>query len=299
MQLVPKNVAFNPLPWAVTSKGFDFESMPPIEEIFRQIREAGFEAIHAEIPFNRDEATYLSALRASGLNPAPGYFQASFANTEELETIIKRAQEAARFHKKLGLDRIFIAEQFGVEPARMANPGVGANLDQVRLARVVEGLNLVADAMALEGVKPCLHPHVGTLIETEAEIDFVLAGTNENLLFGPDTGHLAWAGMDPARIIRRYRSRIGAVHIKDLHASIAENSAAAAKTYQDTMLAHVWTEPGRGDLGFDSIFEALGGFDGWFVIEVDYSDLGSPESSAEASANWAVSHSKKFSSQNF
>jgi hypothetical protein len=42
-----------------------------------------------------------------------------------------------------------------------------------------------------------LHPHVGTWIETEQEMESVLAAVpNTALRFRPDTGHLTWAGMD-------------------------------------------------------------------------------------------------------
>lgn len=291
MSKVPANIAFNPLPWGVTSKGFDFESMPPISEVLGLIREAGFESVHAEIPMGNTEETYRDALTKSGLKPAPGYFQANFANKEELADIIKRAEEVARFHKRIGLDRIFIADQFGSEPERISNPAVGAKSDPLKLKQIADSLNAVSAAMKREGVTPCLHPHVGTMIETEEEINFILDATDENLMFGPDTGHIQWAGGDPAALISKHRERVGAVHIKDLHSAIAENRG--DDDYIATMLNHIWTEPGKGNVNFDSVFKALGGFDGWFVIEVDYTDSGSPFNSAKLSAEWAALNAPK------
>jgi len=294
MTSVPKNVAFNPIPWAVTSKGFDFESMPPIDYILGEIKSAGFASVHAEIPGGYDEESYIKILQSSGLFPAPGYFQASFGDRNGRKKIIDDARRTAGFHSRLGLDRIFIAEQYGVEPLRIVKPGVGENYDASRLSRIAEGLNEVAEIMAAEGVFACLHPHVGTLIETELEIEFVLGATSEKLLFGPDTGHLKWAGVDPGTMLRRHRDRIGAVHIKDLHAAVAESAQSAKSDYTKTMLSHLWTEPGRGDVDFGDVFSALGGFDGWFVIEVDYSDQPTVEECVRTSARWAASNAEKF-----
>jgi sugar phosphate isomerase/epimerase len=34
--------------------------------------------------------------------------------------------------------------------------------------------------------------------------------------FGPDTGHLTWARIDPVRLIGRYRDRAAGLHVKDV-----------------------------------------------------------------------------------
>ncbi|MFI6681590.1 hypothetical protein [Kribbella sp. NPDC050470] len=63
------------------------------------------------------------------------------------------------------------------------------------LPKVVDGVGVAAEAITSEGVTPALHPHVGSTIETEPEIRAVLDAVPASILsFGPDTGHLAWAG---------------------------------------------------------------------------------------------------------
>lgn len=294
MSRAPKNVAFNPLTWASNEKGFDFEHMPPIELILSEIKEAGFHAVHAEVPGSRTEEEYISALRSSGLNPAPGYFSAEFSDASQQQAILEKAKKVASFHQKLGLDRIFIAEQFGVPAERLEKPGIGVGSDLGRLTTISENLNKIADAMAEEGVLPCLHPHVGTLIETESEINHVLNLAGKNLLFGPDTGHLAWAGINPVALIAKFQSKVGAVHIKDMHGAVAETGRTNHSGYIETMVSHLWTEPGKGNIDFEGVFNALGDFKGWFVIEVDYADVPTPLESARISATWAEKHADQF-----
>jgi diguanylate cyclase (GGDEF)-like protein len=57
-------------------------------------------------------------------------------------------------------------------------------------------------------------------VETEHELRTVLDGVGPDLLaFGPDTGHMSWAGMDVPAVLRDYAERIVGVHIKDTFAA--------------------------------------------------------------------------------
>ena len=58
------------------------------------------------------------------------------------------------------------------------------------------------------------HPHCGCIVETEAEIDRLLACL-PGLPLLIDTGHLAAVGEDPARLIRRFAGQVAHVHLKD------------------------------------------------------------------------------------
>jgi inosose dehydratase len=279
-------VAFNPLTWYVTPAGFDFSSAPPLREIYRQIREAGYDAVHVEIPDGMPVAGYRALLDDSGLAPAPGYFQASFADRGARAAVRERARQVAGRHAELGNNRIFIAEQFPAGP-RLSRPARGADPDTGRLDAIAEGLAEVAASMIAEGVTPCLHQHVGTWIETPGETEHILAAVDPGLLLlGPDTGHLAWAGADPAAFIARHLDRVGAVHLKDVHAAVAREGRA----YLDAMLAHVWTEPGRGDVDLEAVLSVLARFDGWYVVEVDYADQPTPQDTARVSADWIRAH---------
>ncbi|MFC5824061.1 sugar phosphate isomerase/epimerase family protein [Nonomuraea insulae] len=279
-------IAFNPLTWYFTPDGhYDPAAAPPLPEIYQKIRDAGFSAVHADVPETMTVDDYRLLLNDSGLAPAPGYFQASFAQTDAAS--LEKAKRTAGQHARLGLDRIFIAEQFGTATPRLTSPGMGVAFDQDRLQRIIDGLTVTCEAMSAEGVRPCLHPHVGTWIETAQESDAVLAGVSQDvLLLGPDTGHLAWAGADPVAYLERHLHRIGAVHLKDLRHAVREQRT----DYHSATAAHLWTEPGRGDVDLAAVLKTLSHFDGWYVIEVDIADQPTPERSAVVSAAWAATH---------
>jgi len=284
------NVGFNPLPWYATELGFNPAAGPPLPEIYRQIRQAGFDAVHVEVPEGMPVPDYRRLLDDSGLAPAPGYFQAAFSNQSLAPADAESARRTAAEHAELGLTRIFIADLVTAWP-RLAAPGQGAEPEQARLDRVISNLGQAAGIMAAEGVTPCLHQHVGSWIETPQETEAVLAAISEDLLlFGPDTGHLAWAGADPADIIERHLHRVGAVHLKDLRTTITQDALSAGRGYREATARHAFTEPGRGDVDFAAVLKVLSRFAGWYVVEVDIPDQPTAQDTARLSAQWVREH---------
>ena len=83
-------------------------------------------------------------------------------------------------------------------PARLQQPAVGADFDRGRLRLAIENCGIVCRA-ASEGLRPLHHSHVGGVFETEEEITALLEELGPEVIgFGPDTGHLRWAGIEPA-----------------------------------------------------------------------------------------------------
>ena len=282
-------IGFNPLPWYATDKGFDFTAGPPLPEIYRQIREAGFGAVHVEVPDGMRVADYRKLLDDAGLAPAPGYFQAEFSALSLAAADAEAARRTAAQHASLGLTRVFIADRVAAGP-RLAAPGRGAEASESRLSRIIANLGAAAEIMVAEGVTPCLHQHVGSWIETPEETEAVLASISPDLLlFGPDTGHLAWAGADPAAIIERHLQRIGAVHLKDVRTAVTREGL----SYRGATARHAFTEPGRGSVDFGAVLAVLSKFDGWYVVEVDIPDQPTAQETARVSADWVRDHLKE------
>jgi inosose dehydratase len=280
-------VAINPLQWTLAVRDGAESGVVFLERVLREVQAAGFDAVMADIPSGMPVSEYRDRLAAHGLRPAPGYFAASFEQTPELAVVTESARRCAHAHAELGLTEIFVAG--AMTGARLRRPAVGAGFDQDTLSRFTENLGRVAEAVVEEGLQPCLHPHVGTLVETEHEVRFVLDTVDRDVMaFGPDTGHLFWGGMDPAAVVADYAARVRAVHVKDVHRHVARSASDQQMTYeQATVHAHVWTEPGRGDVDLAAVLDALGDHTGWWLMEVDVPDRTTPQVSASLSAAWA------------
>ena len=107
--------------------------------------------------------------------------------------------------------------------------------------------------------------------------------------FGPDTGHLRWAGMDPAAMIARYADRVGGIHIKDCFADYLDPAARAGLSYHEIgATKRLWAEPGLGVVDFDAVVAAMPeGYDGDYMIEIDEPSVDSRFDSHQISFAWA------------
>ena len=121
------------------------------------------------------------------------------------------------------------------------------------------------------GVALAYHPHVGTVIETEAEIDRMMEHTGPSVGLLLDTGHAAHAGADAARIADKHAERIVHVHLKDVRASVLGDVRRTGASFLDGVRRGVFTVPGDGVIDFVKTLRPLAEADyqGWLVVEAE------------------------------
>ncbi|MFC1466415.1 MAG: sugar phosphate isomerase/epimerase family protein [Candidatus Brachytrichaceae bacterium NZ_4S206] len=137
--------------------------------------------------------------------------------------------------------------------------------DDIRaLAHACESL---AEYAAEAGLCVAYHPHTRCTVENEAEIDALMNETRA-LRLCLDVSHIALVGEDPLAHLRKYRERLGYVHLKD-------------------WARGEFVEMGEGTLGIDfaACLKELEsqGFAGWCVVEHSVSKT-LPLDSAKANA---------------
>jgi inosose dehydratase len=258
---------------------------PTRAELHELVAASGFSAVCVNVPSEISVSEYASELAAAGLTPAPGYFNFMTADAAALSEAVERAKRMAAAHAQLGLDVVYLADDGN--DTRLNDPARGSNFDEQRFATVVANIAAVAEAITAEGLTPAFHQHIGTWVESEAEIRGLLTGVSESVLsLGPDTGHLTWAGIDPVAFVAEFGSRVVSLHLKDVH---TDKLANASGSYFDRIKHGLLTEPGRGDVDNDAVLAALpASFDGWVIIEVDQPDGVSADESARLSAEWVA-----------
>lgn len=282
--------ALSPLQWLATEDGWiDFTGGPPLPELCRELKAIGFDAISAGIAPDTDVEAYRELLAATGMQSSPGYTSCPLDREEARPEYLPLIDSLARVHAALGLAELYIGASMVPDGARVREPALGVDPDEDRLGRIAESLKLVAETTLAHGVQACLHPHVGTWIETGEETEWLLDRVDPELLaFGPDTGHLAWAGADPVALISRHASRVRTMHIKDLRLTVAAQAKEQRLPYRSTVKAGLWVEPGRGDLDLRACIGSLPDSERlWGIIEVDRPDAGTPLESARVCAEWA------------
>lgn len=142
-------------------------------------------------------------------------------------------------------------------------------LDENQWETLLSNLDRLAQIAAKRGLRAVLHPHVGTMVETRAEVDRVLAGSRIPLCL--DTGHLLIGGTDPLELTRQVPDRIEHAHLKDVDAALATKVQSGELTYTQAVAAGMYVPLGAGDVDIAAIVKTLedNGYDGWYVMEQD------------------------------
>jgi len=280
-------IAANPIPyWARDGKAD--KSKEVFEEAFTDFAKIGFTAVKADVPEGMPAADYAEWIASYGLAPSLSLFSSPFDETIDITAEIERAKRFADDQVALGLDRTMISSM--AVPARMVEPAVGADFDEDRLQLAIENCGIVCQVLQSSGLRPLHHSHIGGVFETEAEITRLLDTLGPDVIgFGPDTGHLRWAGADPVAMIKRYADRIGGIHIKDVFPDYLEPSSRTGLSYRDvTATKRVWAETGLGVVDFDAVVAAMpADYDGDYMIEIDVPSVESRYDSHQMSFDWA------------
>ncbi|MBM2614335.1 TIM barrel protein [Actinoplanes sp. LDG1-06] len=274
-------IAANPIPyWANAGK-----TKEVFDEAFADFHAIGFTAVKADVPEGMTAADYRAWIGKYGLAPSLSLFNSPFDDTVTAAGEVEKAKRFAADQVALGLDRTMVSSM--AVPARLEQPAVGAAFDESRLTRAIDMCGEVCRALAAEGLRPLHHSHIGGVFETELEITRLLDDLGPDVIgFGPDTGHLRWAGIEPAAFIRRYADRLGGIHIKDV---FPDHLSGSALSYREaTASKRLWAEPGLGVVDFGAVLEAIpASYDGDFMIEVDEPSVASKLESHEMSFAWA------------
>lgn len=265
----------------------------PEPQALADIAEAGYEGAPPKLAPGRSPGDTLSLFAGCGLAPAPCYYGAPFWEPERRAEIVDGAREAARFSRAIGCTELYAAAhgEYRARSGRTRREASGHvspddALSDGELAVLVDTLNEVGRATLGEGVRTCFHNHVGTVIETEEEVERLLARADPALVFlGPDTGHLAWGGADAAAFCRRHVDRIASVHLKDIDEGVRRRGAGAGWDYGAFVEAGIFRELGEGDVDLPGVLGALkgAGFSGWVIVETDATRLPSARESATVS----------------
>ncbi len=134
---------------------------------------------------------------------------------------------------------------------------------------MLSNLGTLRDLAATYGVTAVIHPHVGTMVEDNADITRVLNGSDIGFCF--DTGHMLIGGTDPVQFAVEHADRIKHVHLKDVNLPVAERVRSGEITYYVGVTQGLYAPLGQGDVDVATIVGSLtkAGFTGWYVLEQD------------------------------
>lgn len=267
----------------------------PLETCLAEAREAGFVGMERGNKFPNDPAALKAKLAEFGMVFVGGWY-----STELLLRSAKEEFEAAQEHLALtrgaGANILIAAETSNCIHGQRGTP-----LSQRPVMNAAQwkefGARMTEFASRVEetGVHLCYHHHMGTIVQSEADIDAFMDATKSPVNLLLDTGHATWGGSDPAALARRYRDRIRHVHCKDVREAIMRKSNAGDWSFLDSILGMgdelgVYTVPGDGMIDYAAVFRELKGYSGWVILEAEQDPRKAP---SLAYAKKGVAHLQK------
>ena len=243
----------------------------PLERCLAEAREAGYEGIELGHKFPRDPAVLRQILERFGLALISGWYSGRLLD-RSVNAEIAAIEPHSSLLVAMGCTVLVYAETSGsIHGDRHRplsdRPRLGAGDWHDFGARLTD----LADRLSASGIGLVYHHHMGTMIESEAEIDRLIAVTGDKVGLLLDTGHAVYAGIDPAALSRRHWDRIRHVHCKDVRPEVLARVRADDTSFLDAVLDGVFTVPGDGCIDFAGVLAELAAADynGWLVVEAE------------------------------
>src|SRR5216110_222785 len=240
-----------------------------LETCLTQARQIGFEGMELGHKFPRDARELAATLGRFGLACVSGWYSAQLL-ARDARSELTCLRPHLDLLKAVGSSVLVFAEVSGaihgdLQRPLSQRPRLKANEWREFGRRITE----LAAMTAAEGVRLAYHHHMGTVVQSEEDIDTLMDATGADVGLLLDTGHAAFAGADPVALARRHAPRIAHVHAKDLRAGVCERARARDWSFLRAVLEGVFTVPGDGSVDFGKVLGELRDYSGWVVLEAE------------------------------
>ncbi len=269
----------------------DLRPAVPYTTVLDEVASAGYEGTELGSGFPREARTLRAALDARGLSLPSGWCGLQLVGAETRQRDLEHARRTCGFLAEVGARFVNLAHQG--TPARKAVAGRTGHPAAPRLAShereaLAERVAETAEIARAEGLQALFHQHVGTWVETSAELDALLRVTDPALLkLCWDVGHAIYAGIDPVAWVHAHPDRIAYLHLKDVDATVLDGLCREGASFEEGIRRRVFTELGHGVLDLPGLLAALRttGYGGWLMVEQDSTWLEPIESAGVSRAH--------------
>ena len=243
------------------------------QQILSEVALAGYEGTEIGNKYPKDPAVLNKELQLRGIRIAAAW-HGCLLTTGAYEVEEQRFLEFCDYMVALGADCVNICEQ-GHSIQGMRDKSVFADkptFTDDEWQRLADGLNRFGRLAKDKGLRLAYHHHMGTGVQTRAEIDRLMEMTDPDaLLLLVDNGHLLFSGENTADVIAQYLPRIGHMHLKDIRPAVVEQAREQGWSFLDAVLHGAFTVPGDGETDFAALLRPVveSDYDGWFMVEAE------------------------------
>lgn len=261
-------IGANPICWS-NDDMIEIGGDIPLEQCLAEARDIGLVGMEKGNKMPNTAPELKAKLAEFGLVFVSGWYS-TFLTERDAEAEFEAAKPELQWRKDAGAQVLVTCEcartVHGTQSAPLSTRPVLSDAEwPVFTARMTRFAELVKDF----GLQVVYHHHMGTVVQTPAEVDRFMAGCGPAVKLLLDTGHMTWGGGDAVAMAKKYADRIGHVHTKDVRPAVMAKANAEDWSFLDSVLAGVYTVPGDGCIDFPGVFKALAHYSGWVVIEAE------------------------------
>ncbi|MCB1518624.1 MAG: TIM barrel protein [Hyphomicrobiaceae bacterium] len=259
--------------------------LPHWEKVLDEAAPAGFGGLelgpYGYMPL--DVARVSKALEARGLVIVAGTIFDDLVDPANCENLLRQTEEICALISALPKPETFPGQRFEAPYLTVMDWGHddrdyaaghsdrATRLSDAAWAGMIANIRAIAElARDRFGVRVVIHPHAGGHIEFEDEIERLAQDISAEVAgLCIDTGHTAYAGMDPVAILEKYWDRIDYIHFKDIDPDVFQTVMGEHIRFFDACAKGVMCPIGRGNIDYAAIhsFLTARGYAGYITIE--------------------------------
>jgi inosose dehydratase len=270
-----KNVKLGIAPIAWTNDDLpELGSENTFQQCVSEMALAGFTGSEIGNKYPKDAKVLKAALDLRGMEICNAWFS-TFLITKPYEETEAAFEKHVAFLAAMGAKVVGVSEQSYSTQGIQTQPVFEGKyvMNDEEWALLCDGLNRLGKlSQEKYGIKLTYHHHMGTVVQTAAETDRLMEGTDPSLVgLLYDCGHFAYCGEDYMDMLVKYANRIQHVHLKDIRPEVIEVVRAQRLSFLDGVRLGTFTIPGDGSIDFDPIFKVLAdvGYEGYMLVEAE------------------------------
>jgi inosose dehydratase len=263
-------IGINPITWSnddAPELGGDI----PLEVCLSETKQAGYAGTELGGKFPRRSAELKPIMERHGLAVISGWYDGR-CDEKDVSAEMDAIGPHLQLLKDMGSTHVVYADTSRGRHGAIWDPiSKRPALQAEEWSAYGRKLTQLAERMADFGVRMAFHHHMGTIIETDAEVGLLMKHTGEAVGLLYDTGHSTFSGGDPLQLIKDNVKRVVHVHCKDVRKPMLEKARAEDMSFMAAVLEGIFTVPGDGFTDYASILRVLAeaNYSGWLVVEAE------------------------------
>ena len=258
---------------------------PPYEKVFDEAKKAGYKGLelgpYGYLPY--DTKVLQEALNQRELCIVAGTLYDDLVSTNNLDQLIKKTHETCALMSKLpkadkvtgqGFETpyyVIIDQVNNVRGKFAGQPDIAPRLELAKWKQMMKHIKEIGRiTWENYGIRSVVHPHAGGFIEFGDETIQLLNDIPSEIAgLCLDTGHLYYAGLDPADWLVKCADRLDYIHFKDINKPVFENAVNNQQDFFDACLDGVMCPIGKGVVDYKGVKDALEkiNYRGWIMLE--------------------------------